>query len=680
MTSPLQTWEEKSRRELAAALEEVRGALEACCTDEPASVDISPSTGPIAFASENTDASRVVLPEAFVPDSAPADELAPEDERSALSRLVSAFSLSPFERSLLLLCAGIELCPDFHALCATFHADERKNFATLTLAMAAFAEPDWSTLTPSSTLRRWRLIDLGTGERLTVSPLRIDERILHYLCGVSHLDERLQGLIEPCGPPVELPESQHAAVRRIAETWSSTPGPGSWPVIQLGGNDPAGQRAVAATACAALGIQLRTIRAADLPSEAALRDGFARLWEREAMLADCALLIEDEDRPAGEASRSLLPFMESTQALLFATSTDILRSRRRRMVRVEVDRPSIREQKAIWTATLGPSGAQLNGQLELIANQFDLSLISIAAAGDEALEQWQHRPEQDLGQVLWEACRRQARPKLDDLAHRIPSAATWEDLVLPLGHIQVLRSIAAHVRGRGRVYDDWGFADRSARGLGISALFSGASGTGKTMAAEVLANELKLDLYRIDLSAMVSKYIGETEKNLRRVFDAAEEGGAILLFDEADALFGKRSEVKDSHDRYANIEVSYLLQRVEAYRGLAILTSNLKNALDAAFMRRLRFIVHFPFPDTAQRVEIWRRIFPTSTPTEGLNLEKLAGLNLSGGNIRNLALNAAFFAADAGEAVQMKHLAAAAQGEYAKLEKPLSESDLGGWV
>jgi hypothetical protein len=546
--------------------------------------------------------------------------------------------------------------------------------------MAAFAEPDWSALTPSSTLRRWRLIELGTGERLTVSPLRIDERILHYVCGVSHLDERLQGLIEPCGPPTEIPESQHAAVRRIAGTWSSTSGTGSWPVIQLGGSDPAGQRAVATTACAALGLQLRTIRAGDLPSEAPLRDGFARLWEREAMLADCALLIEDEDRLAGEANRSLLPFLESTQALLFVTSTDILRSRRRRMVRVEVDRPSVREQKAIWTATLGPSAAQLNGQLELIANQFDLGPISIAAAGGEALEQWQHRPEQDLGPVLWEACRRQARPKLDDLAHRIPSAATWEDLVLPPGHIQVLRSIAAHVRGRARVYDDWGFADRSARGLGISALFSGASGTGKTMAAEVLANELKLDLYRIDLSAMVSKYIGETEKNLRRVFDAAEEGGAILLFDEADALFGKRSEVKDSHDRYANIEVSYLLQRVEAYRGLAILTSNLKNALDAAFMRRLRFIVHFPFPDSAQRIEIWRRIFPTSTPTEGLNLEKLAGLNLSGGNIRNLALNAAFFAADAGEAVQMKHLAAAAQGEYAKLEKPLSESDLGGWV
>src|SRR5438876_2806262 len=181
-----------------------------------------------------------------------------------------------------------------------------------------------------------------------------------------------------------------------------------------------------------------------------------------------------------------------------------------------------------------------------------------------------------------------------------------------------LRQIAAHVRRRTTVNETWGFASKSSRGLGITALFSGASGTGKTMAAEVLANELRLDLYRIDLSQIVSKYIGETEKNLRRVFDAAEEGGSILLFDEADALFGKRSEVKDSHDRYANIEVSYLLQRMEAYRGLAILTTNMKNALDAAFQRRIRFVVQFPFPDAAQRAEIWQRIFPANTPTEGV--------------------------------------------------------------
>jgi SpoVK/Ycf46/Vps4 family AAA+-type ATPase len=235
------------------------------------------------------------------------------------------------------------------------------------------------------------------------------------------------------------------------------------------------------------------------------------------------------------------------------------------------------------------------------------------------------------------------------------------------------------LRHRAKVCDQWGFAEQSKGGLGLSALFSGSSGTGKTLAAEILANEMQLDLFRIDLSAVVSKYIGETEKNLRRVFDAAEEGGAVLLFDEADALFGKRSEVKDSHDRYANIEVSYLLQRMEAYRGLAILATNRRESLDSAFLRRIRFVVQFPFPDALQRAEIWRRIFPANTPTDRLDLTKLSRLNVAGGNIRNVALNAAFLAADAREPVRMTHLLRAARMEYDKLEKPLTDAEMGGW-
>ena len=274
----------------------------------------------------------------------------------------------------------------------------------------------------------------------------------------------------------------------------------------------------------------------------------------------------------------------------------------------------------------------------------------------------------------------QARPRLDDLAQRIDSTATWDDLVLSEQQRQTLRDITAHVRQRANVYEGWGFAGKGGRGLGISALFSGASGTGKTMAAEVMANELKLDLYRIDLSAVVSKYIGETEKNLRRIFDAAEAGGAILLFDEADALFGKRTEVKDSHDRHANVEVSYLLQRMEAYQGLAILTTNLKESLDKAFLRRIRFVIKFPFPDATQRAEIWRRIFPNQTPTQGLEVSKLGKLNVAGGNIRNIALNAAFIAADAGEPVMMKHILAAAKSEYVKLEQILTDTETRGWV
>jgi SpoVK/Ycf46/Vps4 family AAA+-type ATPase len=329
---------------------------------------------------------------------------------------------------------------------------------------------------------------------------------------------------------------------------------------------------------------------------------------------------------------------------------------------------------------LGPRADDLNEQLDKVVTQFNLGLPNIQAVSAEVLGRLSAENEDRPTSLLWDICRAQARPRLEDMAQRIEPVATWDDLVLPELQIQTLRDIATHVRHRAQVYVTWGFATKSARGLGISALFAGASGTGKTMAAEVLANELRLDLYRIDLSQVVNKYIGETEKNLRRVFDAAEEGGAILLFDEADALFGKRSEVKDSHDRYANIEVSYLLQRMESYRGLAILTTNMKQALDPAFLRRIRFIVHFPFPDAAQRGEIWRRVFPASTPTNGLNLDWLARLNVAGGNIRNIALNAAFLAADAGESVSMTHLLRAARSEYAKLEKPLTEAEFRGWA
>ena len=277
-------------------------------------------------------------------------------------------------------------------------------------------------------------------------------------------------------------------------------------------------------------------------------------------------------------------------------------------------------------------------------------------------------------------CRTQARPHLEQLTQRIESGNSWSDLILPESELNVLRELATHVRHKDKVYYHWGFGKKNARGLGISALFAGASGTGKTLAAEVLGNELELDVYRIDLSSVVSKYIGETEKNLKKIFDAAEGCGSILLFDEADALFGKRSEVKDSHDRYANMEVSYLLQRIESYQGLAILTTNLKDDLDRAFLRRIRFIVQFPFPDLTQRTAIWQRIFPASTPTLDLNFQKLAKLNVAGGNIRNIAINAAFNAANERESVQMKHILQAAKSEYSKLEKPLTDNEVKGWI
>jgi SpoVK/Ycf46/Vps4 family AAA+-type ATPase len=323
----------------------------------------------------------------------------------------------------------------------------------------------------------------------------------------------------------------------------------------------------------------------------------------------------------------------------------------------------------------GEEDLALNGTLDRVIAQFDLDSSAIVAAAGQAATVGG-----ELGRAVWDACRVTARSGLDDLAQRLETAASFDDLVLPPSQTEQLADIASQVRNRVKVYDEWQMSGPSRRGLGISALFAGPSGTGKTLAAEVLANTLRLDLYRVDLSQVVSKYIGETEKNLRRIFDGAEGGGAVLLFDEADALFGKRTEVRDSHDRYANVEISYLLQRMESYQGLSLLTTNMRGALDPAFLRRLRFIVTFPFPGPAERAQIWARAFPSTTPTEGLDVAKLARLSVAGGNIRNIALSAAFTAAERGGPVGMADVLRGASAEFAKLERPLSETEVAGWA
>jgi hypothetical protein len=638
-------WTEANQHCLMAAVGVVRELLQQHVAGEEA---------PDGLARERLDEARAAMP-----------------SPSALDLLCTKFELSEFERDLLVLCAGVELDSSFAALCARAHGDAAKPYPTFSLALALLPSAHWSAITPAAPLRRWRMIEAGHGTLLTLSALRIDERILHYLAGVQHLDERLAGVVEPLRGSGELVPSHRKLVEQIVAAWSQTP----LPVIQLCGGDVASHRTIAAAACDLLGAHLGVMSAPSLPVAANDVGDLLRLWQREAILSDSVLLLECHDLEAGDAARAaaLERFVAGAGAPLLISGSERRRFHHTPALTLDVQKPTAGEQRALWQAL---SGNALNGEVNALCAQFDLTPKTMLAAWTEAAS----ASAPDLGAALWDACRTQARPRLDDLAQRIESAAAWDDLVLPHAQVAVLREIALHVRQRTTVYETWGFASKGSRGLGISALFAGVSGTGKTMAAEVLANELRLDLYRIDLSAVVSKYIGETEKNLRRVFDAAEEGGAILLFDEADALFGKRSEVKDSHDRYANIEVGYLLQRMEAYRGLAILTTNLKNALDTAFLRRIRFIVQFPFPDAEQRAEIWRRIFPRQTPTEALDAAKLARLNVAGGNIRNIALNAAFLAADAGEPVRMTHILRATHGEYAKLEKSLSDAEVGGWV
>ncbi len=589
---------------------------------------------------------------------------------AAIDLLQMLFELSEFERQLLLLCCGVELEASLARACAEAQGRTNTCNATFSLALDRLPGAHWSALTPVRPLRRWHLLEVEAGPRLVDSALRVDERVLHYVAGINLVDSRLRPLLVMHAPPSLMAAAHAGLAERIAVSLAGDGQGGE--LVHLDGNDPRGQQDVFATVAARLGCRAFALRAEDLPGTGESLEIFQSLCEREARLLPALLMVQAEDSAPGPA---LARFADSLQCPLFIAAPE-LPPLQRGFTTWTVDKPVPAEQRQLWRTALGERASALNGGLDGLATQFRLSARNIAevAAGAEGSE------DDPSGAQLWRACRRLGRDRLDDLAERITPAAGWDDLVLPAAPQNTLRQIAAHLRQRIRVHEDWGFAGHGSRGLGISALFCGESGTGKTMAAEVLANELQLDLYRIDLSAVVSKYIGETEKNLRRVFDAAEDSGAILLFDEADALFGKRSEVKDSHDRYANIEISYLLQRMEAYRGLAVLTSNMKSAMDRAFHRRLRFIINFPFPDSTMRESIWRRVFPANTPLEGLDYRRLGKLNLPGGNIRNIALNAAFLAADASQPVSMTHLLRAAQSESAKLERPLADTETRGWV
>ena len=602
---------------------------------------------------------------------------------SALDVLAQRFTLTSFERQLLLLCAAVELDSSIPRLCAEAQGDTQCAYPTFGLALAVLPDAHWSALLPSAALRYWHLVDFAPAggspsAPLTTRPLRIGERVLHYLTGLSHLDDRLASLVFPVLPEADLPPTHRAIAGNIAAAWKRHGHRSRPPLIALHGPDGASARSIAAFACASCGWTLYSITDRAIPANATDQHVVIRLWEREAALESAALLVECDGVSAdGYREVAVRDLVDRISGAIVMISRDRHQAGRRPTVSFEVSKPTGTEQRGIWAGALRDAWSGGKRDLARLTEQFSLNAPEIASAAEEACAASGSHPSPA---DLWAACRRQSRGRLDDLAQRIPSAATIDDLVLPESQKDVLHDIITHVRHRSTVHEDWGFAERGSRGLGISAVFAGASGTGKTMAAEVVAGALGLDLYRIDLSSVVSKYIGETEKNLRRIFDAADAGGVILLFDEADALFGKRSEVKDSHDRYANIEVSYLLQRMECYRGLAILTTNMKSALDSAFLRRLRFIVQFPFPDAAQRAEIWRRIFPSNTPVHELDVVRLSQLNVAGGSIRNVALGAAFLAADANEPVGMSHLLRAARSEYAKLEKPLTDAEIAGWT
>lgn len=679
--SELTAWQEVNDQYLSDALAWLRSRLECLATDQVPPTKCGETHWKGDDPSPPAGAGRV-------PERLP-----------AMTLLCRRFGLTEFERSVLLLCAAMEFDTRTAFLCAQAQRDPAKTFPTFALAMALFDEPAWDAMSTERPLRYWRLIEINQpgAQPLTSSALRSDERIVNYLKGLNTLDERLVPLLEPLLDSADdLPPSQqmqaNAVVTRLRATADSLP------VVHLHGADSISKRSVAAHVARSMGLVVYRLPTDLLPTASAELEMLARLYERESCLLPVALYLDTQD--SDKELPLLNRFLNRLSSLVFLDTRESRLPPGRDAVSIAVAKPAMREQQEAWQHVLGLKAEEAS---MMLAGHFNFNLSDILRIGRIArsvttgAETEVHtaantgsrsssHSESDTGVVqddkqlllnqVWNACVIASQPRLDTLAQRLEvKTQDWDSLVLPEAEKKLLRQIMDQVSQRHRVYEQWGFNRRMSRGLGINALFAGESGTGKTLAAEVIAHELRLNLYRIDLSQVVSKYIGETEKNLRKLFDAAEDGGTILFFDEADALFGKRSEIKDSHDRYANIEINYLLQRMESYRGLAILATNMKSALDEAFLRRLRFIVSFPFPAFAERRRIWERAFPRETEKTRLDFEHLARFNLTGGSIQNIAVNAAFLAASARCPVTMSLILDAARSEFRKLEKPVNESE-----
>jgi hypothetical protein len=697
MNEQIATWEKNNETYLAAALAWLRERLAQLvdvAPEEPAAVGEPRRFGLFNRSRDEESPKLIAGPSTLTQLVDRMAEAETADPPPALLILAHRLGLSRFEQEILLLCLGIELDTRLPTLCAQAQDDPNRPFPTFALAMALFDDPAWDALSPERPLRYWQLIEINQpgAQPLTTSALRVDERVLNYAKGLNYLDDRLTPLLAPFDVKQDddpLPPSQETAVTQIVGHVQHNHANGAPLTVQLLGLDNLSKQMAAQRAAAELGLHLNRLPAELLPNDPSQLEKMARLWQRESILLPLALYLdahETDGDPAPGQTPPLQRFLTRSQGIFFLASRELRPGLGAAATAVEIHRPTPAEQQAIWQEVLTVNSEQLtvnsdgsNGWIAegsaLLAGQFNLNAATIRQIGRSALTDPNLQSPSPIPQ-LWDACLTNTRPRLDQLAQRIDPKATWDEIVLSDELAGLLRQIAIQVRHRNTVYDAWGFREKMSRGLGLSALFAGESGTGKTMAAEVLANELELNLYRIDLSAVVSKYIGETEKNLRRLFDAAEDGGVILFFDEADALFGKRTEVKDSHDRYANIEVNYLLQRMEAYRGLAILATNRKSALDAAFLRRLRFVVNFAFPDLAQRRAIWQRILPPQTPQADLDFDHLARLNLTGGSIQNVALSAAFLAAQRNEPVTMPLILEAARAELRKMERPVRERDL----
>lgn len=619
-----------------------------------------------------------------------------------LPHLAGLFELDPIEVRTLLIALAPAIDLHYYKLYAYLQDDVTRKKPTVDLGLSLLCETMPERLAAlalfarDGALRRQRLITLAADPAdpdvpLLAQSITLDERIVDFLLGRDRLDARWEpfahwAALDRTFDDLVFPDDLRAMLRELCAAYQSARAAGSdaW-VLYFHGPAGSGRRSAAQACCRAAGLGLLVV---DLPTllqcDARPAETFALLL-REAWLYGAALYLDGWQAVADDVALRLgAPLYElaGCPGLVFLSGATPWRPpaalAERAFVPLAFPAPGPAERLRLWQAYAGPIDSSVS--LAALATTFRFTGGQIV----EALRAAQHRA---LGRGaagqgpssadLYHGCRAVSARRLGALARWIAPKHAWQDLVLPGDALAQLAELCAQVRHRLTVYDQWGFDRKLSLGKGLVALFSGPSGTGKTFAAEIIAGELGMDLYQIDLSCVVSKYIGETEKNLSRLFQEAQDSNAILFFDEADALFGKRTEVRDAHDRYANIEINYLLQRVEEYEGVIILASNVSKHIDAAFLRRMHFVVEFPFPDEDYRLRIWQGIFPVQAPLgSDVDLGFLASqFKIAGGNIKNVALSAAFRAAMDGGVIQMEHLVLAIKREYQKLGKVCEKAE-----
>lgn len=623
-----------------------------------------------------------------------------------LPRLGQLFGLSPWELQAIVICLAPELRRRYDRLYAYLQDDITRKRPSVDLVLDVLCDGEierWQAqrlLTEDSVLIRAGLLEAlddpysPSGSTGLARFLRLDPRIRGFLLGDNWVDPRLRehARLEPVPDPATEPYVDPAVIGSVADLIKNHLSSGRNErrplVVRLSGPPGSGKRELAVRACGQLPIPVLSADLAGLAGTPAAADLIRRVF-RDGLLLQSAVHLCHAEPLAGPSGRDLQAALGSAIAdfgwLVFLSGGSAETAETglggALVASVELPAPGIQLRKTAWQQHLTRRGLGPADWAEPLAARFQLTPGRIRAAADMADADLMMRPggaNLTLDDLM-AACRRQSRHRLGDLAVKIEQVRGWDDLVLPDAALGQLRELCDQIRFQHQVHDTWGFRRALGQGSGVTALFSGPPGTGKTMAAEVIAGDAGLDLYAVDLSATVSKYIGETEKNLARIFDEAQGSNAILLFDEADALFGKRTQVTDSHDRYANIEISYLLQRLDAYTGTVILATNMRQNLDDAFTRRLRFLIDFSFPDEAHRLRIWRALVPAQAPLSAdVDFAELARqFPLAGGNIKNVVLNAAFLAAADGGTIGLRHLLHGTRREFDKVGKVWTGSDAG---